>query len=238
MSSEILVLCATAASIGFIHTVFGPDHYLPFVVMSRARRWSAAKTAVITVLCGVGHVASSVALGLIGIAFGIAVMKLEAFEAFRGNLAAWAFIGFGLAYFVWGLHRAARNKPHTHIHVHGEEGMHSHEHAHTAEHAHAHEVKDGKKNITPWILFTIFVLGPCEPLIPILMYPAAKSSMAGTMLVAGVFGAVTVSTMLGIVMASSWGISFAPLGRMEKYAHAMAGATICLSGMAIQFLGL
>ena len=37
------------------------------------------------------------------------------------------------------------------------------------------------------ILFTIFVFGPCEPLIPILMYPAAKSSVAGMLLVAGVF---------------------------------------------------
>lgn len=238
MSSEILVLCATAASIGFIHTVFGPDHYLPFVVMSRARRWSAAKTAGITVLCGIGHVASSVVIGIAGAAFGIAIMRIEAFEAFRGNLAAWAFIGFGLAYFVWGLHAAARNKPHTHIHLHGDEDIHSHEHGHSGEHAHVHKVHAKKKNVTPWILFTIFVFGPCEPLIPILMYPAAKSSMAGMMLVAGVFGTVTVSTMLGIVMASSWGIRFAPLGRMERYAHAIAGATICLSGMAIQFLGL
>jgi len=33
-SGEITVLLATAASLGFIHTLIGPDHYLPFIVMS------------------------------------------------------------------------------------------------------------------------------------------------------------------------------------------------------------
>jgi hypothetical protein len=216
MSKEILILCATAASIGFIHTVFGPDHYLPFIVMSRARNWSMPKTMLITFLCGIGHILSSVVIGVAGIMFGIAVMKLEALEAFRGNLAAWALIGFGFAYFAWGIKKAFGDKPHAHAHPHVGE----------------------KKNITPWILFTIFVLGPCEPLIPILMYPAAKSSVTGLLAVTAVFGSVTIATMLSIVLLASWGISFAPLGRLERYTHAMAGATICLSGLAIQFLGL
>lgn len=234
MSKEILVLCVTAASIGFIHTIFGPDHYLPFIVMSKAREWSPPKTALITFLCGVGHIMSSVVLGFIGIALGVAVMKLEAFEAFRGNLAAWALIGFGFAYFVWGIRSAMRNRPHQHSHEHEELSDHFHVHSHTGTHSHVHE----GTNITPWILFTIFVLGPCEPLIPILMYPAAKSSIIGLVLVTFAFGAVTIATMLAVVMISAWGVSFLPLGRMQRYTHALAGATICLSGLAIQFLGL
>ena len=234
MSKEIIILCTTAASIGFIHTIFGPDHYLPFIVMSKARGWTPLKTAFITFLCGIGHIMSSVVLGLIGIAFGVAVMKLEVFEAFRGNLAAWALIGFGFAYFIWGVRSAIRNKPHSHFHDHDETKDHVHEHSHTGKHSHVHE----GKNITPWILFTIFVLGPCEPLIPILMYPAAKSSIIGLVMVTAAFGIVTIATMLGVVMVSAWGISFIPFKRLERYAHALAGATICLSGLAIQFLGL
>ena len=92
--------------------------------------------------------------------------------------------------------------------------------------------------MTPWLLFTIFVFGPCEPLIPILMYPAAKSSIAGMILVTAVFAVVTIGTMFSIVMLSAWGVSFAPLGRLERFTHALAGAAICLSGLAIQFLGL
>ena len=97
MTSEIVVLSMTAASIGFIHTVLGPDHYLPFIVMTEARGWSMVKTAMVTFLCGLGHIMSSVVIGIAGVIFGIGLMKLESLEAFRGNLAAWAFIGFGSA---------------------------------------------------------------------------------------------------------------------------------------------
>jgi ABC-type nickel/cobalt efflux system permease component RcnA len=236
MSAEIAVLSFTAASLGFLHTLLGPDHYLPFIVMSRAGRWSMRKTAIVTFLCGLGHVMSSVVIGMIGIVFGIGVMKLEALEGFRGNVAAWLLIGFGLAYCAWGIHRAIKRKPHTHSHAHGDESSHSHSHSHESEHAHVHAEK--ARNMTPWVLFTIFVFGPCEPLIPILMYPAAKSSVAGMVLVAAVFSIVTITTMFSIVMASAWGISFARFGRLERYTHALAGATIFLAGMAIQFLGL
>ena len=236
MSGELTILTITAASMGFFHTLLGPDHYLPFIVMARARKWSPIKTTWITVLCGIGHILSSVLLGIIGIALGIAVTKLEAVESLRGGLAAWALIAFGLVYFVWGLRRALRNRPHKHWHVHVEDD-HIHRHIHAKEHIHVHE-KEGATNLTPWILFTIFVFGPCEPLIPMLMYPAAKSSPFGLVLVTSVFGGVTIMTMLSVVLISSLGVNLLPLGRLERYAHALAGATICLCGMTIQFLGL
>jgi len=236
MNNEILILSITAASIGFFHTLLGPDHYLPFIVMAKARKWTLGKTILITFLCGLGHILSSVFIGIIGIFFGIALMKLEALEAFRGNLAAWALIGFGFAYFIWGLRGAVKNKPHYHGHMHEADGKHLHKHTHFGRHSHVHD--EGKKNITPWILFTIFVLGPCEPLIPILMYPAAKRSLSGLVLVTLVFGAVTIITMMTVVVSVFIGVKSATLGRFEKYSHALAGATICISGLAIQFLGL
>ena len=70
MPDALTTLTITAASIGFLHTLLGPDHYLPFIAMSRARQWSPARTALVTVLCGVGHVAGSVLPGVIGIALG------------------------------------------------------------------------------------------------------------------------------------------------------------------------
>lgn len=237
MSKEVVILMGTAATLGFVHTLFGPDHYLPFVAMAKARRWSMLKTFVITSLCGIGHVASSVVLGFLGLALGIVVYKLEAVESFRGNLAAWFLIAFGFTYFVWGLHRAIRRKPHTHTHRHQDGEDHEHRHSHVHQHAHVHETKD-TKNITPWILFTIFVFGPCEPLIPLLMYPAAEASIASVAAIALVFGITTLATMLTIVMGLSFGISKLPLGKIERFSHALAGLTILLCGSAIQFLGL
>ncbi len=237
MAHDLTVLAITAASLGFFHTLFGPDHYLPFIMMARARRWSLAKTGWITFLCGLGHIGSSVVLGLIGVALGVAVHRLVAIESFRGNIAAWLLIAFGLVYFVWGLRRALRNKPHQHWHNHGDDPGHVHTHVHREEHTHVHEAED-RVNITPWVLFTVFVFGPCEPLIPILMYPAARESWWGLLMVTLVFGGVTILTMMAIVLLSTFGISFLPLGKVERYTHAIAGAAITLCGAAIVFLGL
>lgn len=237
MSHELMVLTLTAGSIGFFHTVFGPDHYVPFIVMAQSKKWSLRKTSFITFLCGLGHVLSSVVLGMIGIAFGLAVKKLELFESFRGNIAAWGLIAFGLVYFAWGVRSAIRNKPHQHSHLHSDKIAHEHTHVHSEEHLHVHAQED-KKSITPWVLFTIFLFGPCEPLIPLLMYPAAKESIFGMGLVTAVFGVITIGCMLGIVVVSTFGISFVSISKLERYTHMLAGATICLCGVSVQFLGL
>lgn len=234
MNSETTILYITAASVGFIHTLTGPDHYLPFVVISKARNWSRTKTLWITFLCGVGHVSGSVILGVIGIATGIAVAKLEFIEGYRGGIAAWLFMLFGLGYLLWGLWKAWSKKAHKHIHFHDDGKLHRHEHIHENEHEHVPK----KVNITPWILFIIFVFGPCEPLIPILMYPAAQQSTSGIVFVALVFSVTTISTMMVIVSALYSGMRFIKLEKIEKYNHAIAGAVILLSGAAIEFLGL
>ena len=236
ISAEIQILIITAASIGFFHTLLGPDHYLPFIVMAKARKWSMTKTTWVTIACGIGHVSSSVVLGLVGIAFGIGINRLTGVESVRGSIAGWLFIAFGLVYFVWGVRKAYRNRPHKHIHVHKDGSYHSHEHVHHNNHVHVHEEK--KKQLTPWVLFVIFILGPCEPLIPLLMYPAARNSTSGLILVTLVFGLVTIFTMLSIVLIGAFGISFLPLGKLERFTHAIAGAIILLSGIGIQFMGL
>jgi ABC-type nickel/cobalt efflux system permease component RcnA len=238
MTIDLTMLLVTAASIGFLHTLLGPDHYIPFIVMAKAQRWSMTKTALITALSGAGHVLSSVVLGFVGIACGVALSRFEFFESVRGDVAVWILIAFGLVYTVWGIRRAIRNKPHEHVHLHSDGEAHDHEHTHREEHLHVHE-KGGKVvNLTPWILFTILVFGPCEPLIPILMYPAAKSSFTGLAAVVFVFSFCTIATMLTLVFVSVYGLSFIPGPRWERYSHAIAGATIFFCGVTIQALGL
>lgn len=237
MTSEIWILAVTAASVGLLHTLLGPDHYLPFIAMAKVGEWSRPKTILVTILCGIGHVGSSVVLGLIGIALGISLYKLQSIESFRGNIVAWAFIALGLAYFIWGLRRAIKRVPHSHGHIHIDGTHHEHEHGHTGEHSHVH-VENGSKRLTPWVLFTIFVFGPCEPLIPLLMYPAARESLSGTVIVATVFGLVTITTMLTVVLLGQAGLSFLPLGKLERFSHALAGFVIFASGAGIVFLGL
>lgn len=236
MDTSLALLSATAVSLGFVHTILGPDHYLPFIVLSQAKKWSLRKTMTITFLCGLGHVASSVVLGLIGIAVGISISKLISVESFRGNIAAWLFIAFGLVYMVISLRNIIRKRKHSHSHFHPGGEKHHHEHDHHSEHLHVHQ-EDTVKT-TPWILFIIFVFGPCEPLIPVLMYPAAQNNISGTIWVSLLFAAVTILTMMGVVLVFRMGLNRINLKPLEKYSHFIAGAMIFFSGMAIQFLGL
>ncbi|MDX2141779.1 MAG: hypothetical protein SFV19_00365 [Rhodospirillaceae bacterium] len=245
MESDIFVLAGTAASIGIIHTLLGPDHYLPFVAMGKARGSTRARTLALTAVCGVGHVIGSIALGLIGIAFGLGVANLESIESTRGNLAGWAILAFGLVYAVWGLRRAHTGHHHVHVHAHADGVTHVHTHDHRREHAHPHQQPAGAKAaaLTTWTLFTIFVLGPCEPLIPLLMYPAAEHNWLAVGLVTLVFAVATIATMLAVVglalsglsLSSLAGISFKPL---ERHAHSLAGGAVAACGGAMVFLGL
>ena len=50
MTNDLTLLAITAASMGFFHTLFGSDHYLPFIMMARTRRWSLPKTGWITII--------------------------------------------------------------------------------------------------------------------------------------------------------------------------------------------
>ncbi|QQR74979.1 MAG: sulfite exporter TauE/SafE family protein [Holophagales bacterium] len=237
MSNELLLLMATAASIGVVHTLLGPDHYVPFIVLAKARGWSLARTAGITVLCGLGHVLSSVVLGMAGIALGLAVHRLEAVESTRGEIAGWALIALGAVYTAWGIKKAFSGG-HGHVHLgSGHASVHALTHAH--EHGGKAEAEAARRApVTPWALFIVFVLGPCEPLIPILMYPAAAQSAFGMVAVTVVFAATTLAAMLAVTLAGVKGLALLPVHHLERFAHALAGAAILACGVAIKFLGL
>ena len=72
------VLIASAAGLGAFHTLVGVDHFLPFVLIAKARDWSVRKTLGVTAACGIAHVLSSVLLGTVGIALGMAADRMAA----------------------------------------------------------------------------------------------------------------------------------------------------------------
>ncbi|MDH5618172.1 MAG: hypothetical protein OEZ11_05990 [Gammaproteobacteria bacterium] len=230
------ILLVTAASVAFLHTVLGPDHYLVFTAMGKARAWSLAKTLRITLICGLGHVLGSIAIGTVGILAGAQLASLVEIEGVRGSLAAWALLAFGLMYFAWGLRQAGRAHRHSHLHVH-KDVVHDHEHDHHTDHSHVHDA-DSRNSLTPWAVFIIFVLGPCEALIPLFMYPAAQQSASLIVAVAVVFSTITVATMLACVAVTMIGLEKLRLPATGRYAHAVAGASVLACGALISLFGL
>lgn len=231
-------LLFTALLIGVTHTLVGPDHYLPFVALGKARDWSTRRTLSVTFLCGTGHVAGSVLIGAIGLAAGWSLGGLEAIEAARGEIAAWLLTALGLVYLVWGMRKLARDRAHKHWHAHADGAVHTHEHSHHGAHVHVHESGAGAKSATTaWSLFIIFVFGPCEAFIPLLLFPAFQQNGQLAVATTVVFAVATVGTMMAAVFVLIKGLQFDFLKRYARYGHLAAGLTILACGTAIH-LGL
>jgi len=231
-------LLGLAAFTGFVHTLLGPDHYIPFIALARSGNWTLRKTLLVTALCGVGHVGGSVILGSLGAALGWSIGGLSALERVRGEVAAWLLLGFGFAYTVWGIRRAIVNRPDGHLHLHHDGTLHRHGDGRDVSHVHpAGAPPPHKFAIRSWTLFIVFVFGPCEVLIPQLMYPAARQSLLGLALIVAVFGATTIATMTGVVVLGYLGVTRFDHHPLERYVHALSGSALLACGLAIK-LGL
>lgn len=234
------ILIVTAATVALLHTVVGVDHYLPFIVLGKARGWSLRRTIGVTALCGLGHVVGSILIGAVGIGLGVAVSSLEVVEGFRGVLASWGLIAFGLTYAAWSFVQSQRGRRHTHVHAHHDGTVHAHDHDHRGEHLHPHAAPSPRPpaRVSTWALFVLFVLGPCEALIPILMAPAALHAWWLVALVTIVFSAVTIVAMVAMVAVVGLGLQRVRFGLLERHAGTLAGLAIASTGVAIRFLGI
>jgi nickel/cobalt exporter len=212
----LAILIGAAAFIAFTHT-FAPDHWVPFTMIGRARGWSPWRVAVVTLIGGLGHVGSSIILGIVAIALGWVLDKATGIEAWRGPVALWSLVGFGLLYALWGL----RDIRHGHAHAKARDAVSA----------------SSSKSITIWALVIIFVLGPCEPLIP-LVFKAYEHGTHGVVAVAGTFGLITVVQMAILSTLAFLGLSLAWTSRLDRYTHTIAGVTIALTGLMVIALGI
>ena len=210
------LLLGATASLAVVHTLLGVDHSLPFVALGRARGWPLGRTLLVTAVCGAGHVASSVAIGAVGVALGIATDALLWLESARGELAAALLIGFGLAYAAWAFRKPLRGR----------------------ETAGRRAAAADASRVTPWALFIVFVLGPCEPLIPLMVVPGIAGNWFAVAAVVGVFGLLTIAVMLLTVAAASSGVGLLAGRRLSRHADVAAGLVVAASGAAVLWLGL
>ena len=85
MFDESMIIAGSAASIGFVHTILGPDHYLPLVAMAKTNGWSATKTASYVAVCGVSHLLGTILIGSLVFLLGFAFLNIETVQALRGR---------------------------------------------------------------------------------------------------------------------------------------------------------
>lgn len=214
MTAALSAIWLTAFLTAVVHTIMGPDHYLPFIAIGKSRGCSLKKMLFWTFVCGVGHIVSALLIALAFIYFShwLSAENFAWIEDNRGDVAAYALIGLGAAYLLWAL-------------------RHRWQHKHDSGHRHF-AVPDNEKSVSVWVLFIIFVLGPCEALLPIL---TASSVLGGYAVISSaiIFSVATIATMMLAVALGTAGVSALRLNRLEAYAHEIAGGTIMACGVAI-----
>lgn len=219
MTSHALVqlgtLLVTAVAVGSLHAV-APDHWVPFAAVARSRKWSGAKTAEVTALCGFGHVTVSVLFGLVGLFFGMKV--LASFGSSMESVAGLLLVGFGIVYALWGLRRSA--------------GGHLHGHAHSHyDHVHDPSTK------TVGGLFLLSCVDPCVAVAPII-FAAAPLGAAATVAVVVAYEAATLAAMVTLVLVARAGATLIKWHALDHYGEGLAGALIAVLGVVIIVLGL
>ena len=192
----------------FLHAAL-PTHWLPFVLVGRAQRWSLMRVMTVAVTAGLAHIASTALVGSLIVAAGLAL------NAWIGGLlphlsAALLFI-FGAFY----LARASLQKP---ITATGPE-------AEVPEPA----VSD---RAAFWGLVLMMAVTPGEVLLPIYL-SSATEGVAALALLTFSFAAGTVLGMTLLAALASAGYSILRLERWARYEGAILGVALILIGFLV-----
>ena len=209
--NEFIFLTAFVVFTAFIHTLIGADHYLPLIALTKLNHWPKKYAFWVTLLCGLFHLLSSLIIVFIGIRFSGLFSRMEIFNHYRGEIAAWLIISMGLVYFIRGMKSVFAKK------------------------AVPEQWNFNKGKI---LLYVFFILGPCEPLMAILLHPSLINNMMVSAWLVGVFSVVTIITMESIVLILSFQLTFKRHGNGQKYAPVLSGLVLILCGLGIKYLGL
>jgi hypothetical protein len=202
-----------------------PTHWLPFVLMGRARKWGLGRLLQVTALGGCCHILVTCLLGA-----GLVYLSREAGwdpdhgEGLAEKIAPFLLLGVGLVYVI--LHVVTGGRHHHHFPIAASVDC-----PHTAGehvHEHGHRLAEGA---TIGTLIAVMTLSPCEAAIPIFL-PAAAYGWWGVGLLAIVLLVVTVLGMTVLAGLGHRGIELVKSEFIEHYEKLLLGAILAILGAA------
>jgi nickel/cobalt transporter (NicO) family protein len=233
MNSTLLTtIAATGFTVAFFHAAI-PTHWLPFVLVSRARGWSRGRTMAVALFSGLGHVALTTLLGLLIAWLGFQLDE-EIGHAFAPVSGA-VLIAIGL-YYLW---RQLRG---TGICHHAMPGSHHHADEHCGdEHEHGshweHELKDSRLasiSAGDWTaisgLFLMLTLSPCEAFLPVYL-SAVQFGWTGFIILSLILAVATLAGMTVFTWLTLIGFEKLKLRYFEKWESGLLGAIFVVLGL-------
>lgn len=194
----------------FLHAAL-PTHWLPFVLVGRAQRWTLGKTLTAVATAGLAHIASTAILGGLLVAAGLALDQWIA--GLMPHLSALLLFGFGSFYLIRAtLRRPAPVTPTGHVLELAEP---------TVSHAAAF-----------WGLVAMLAISPGEVLLPIYL-SSAQEGVAALGLLTVAFAVGTVAGMGVFTLLARAGASMLRLERWARYEGAILGLALLGLGLLV-----
>jgi ABC-type nickel/cobalt efflux system permease component RcnA len=227
-----LLLIGAVTGVGVLHTLV-PDHWAPIMILARQHGWSRAETARAALRAGMGHVGSTLALGVIVWVAGTAVaQRFGVFVSIASGLMLVAF-GFWLA--LSAMHEIDFRREDHHEHDHGRHHKHQQDaiaHGHTSEVMHEHAPQEhGRKTSARTALLLILGSSPMVKGIPA-FFAAGRYGVKLIVLMAVCFALSTVLTYVVISVYSTATLRRLRFTTLERYGEVLSGLLIALIGMA------
>lgn len=204
----LLSLLGGGFAAAFLHAAL-PTHWLPFVLVGRAQRWSLTRNLLAVAAAGLAHIATTAAVGTLIVAAGMAMDEIVA--GFLPYLSAVLLFGFGAFYLI----RSAVRRP----------AMAGGPALDLAEPTVSHSAAF-------WGLVAVMALSPGEVLLPIYMSSAQEGVLALALLTV-VFAVGTILGMATFTTLARAGASVLKLERWARYEGAILGLALIAIGLLI-----
>jgi cytochrome c biogenesis protein CcdA len=204
-----MVLALSAAFVGFVHSL-SPGHWLPVVLLVKARKWDLAQAAFAAAVAASGHIFVSLGLGLVGSFIGTAFFSPYLHEIEEN--AGWILIVFGVAYAVYSRfqHR----------------GCHGHEH---------HGPDPTRQSRAPYLFLFSLGFSPCFAVLPVFVTAIGVGS--GTLALSmAAFSLGVLAALVGGSLLVSRGLVKLDHPILEHHGDVITGLGVALMGALLLIL--
>lgn len=240
MNSDVFppAIAVTGFTVAFFHAAI-PTHWLPFVLVGRAREWSRAKVLAVTVAAGLGHVLLTSLLGLI-----IAWLGFQLDERYE-RVFPWisASVLFVLGgYYFWRQWRGGGICHHSPPGGHHRPNPHC---GHEDEHEHSHwdhELQESplvKADKGDWAaisgLFVMLTLSPCEGFLPVYL-SGVRFGWQGFFILSAILAVSALAAMTLLTWLTLVGLERFRIKNFERYEAGLLGVLFALLGVVVLML--
>ncbi len=237
MNTAVLTtIAATGFAVAFLHAAL-PTHWLAFVLVGRSRDWSQAKTILVTLAAGLGHVTVTSLLG-----FGIAWFGFRVDERI-GRLFPWVIGGVLIVAGAFYLRRQMQGRGVCHHHAAGGHHRPSEECGHEGDHSHwDEELKDSQllsARTSDWGaisgLFLMLTFSPCEGFLPIYL-SAVRFGWRGFAWLTLILAVAALAGMTLFTWLTLRGLEHFRIQWVERREAGLIGGAFCVLGVLVVLL--